>query len=54
MTWMCFQQYWPFVRGLNQRTVDSVHDGPVTQIFDVFFLAALIKLLNKLFSFQHQ
>ena len=35
--WKHFPRYWPFVRGIHRRPVNSPHKGPVTRSFDVFF-----------------
>ena len=42
-----FLHYWPFVRGLHWRPVDSLTSEPVMS-FDVFFVVSMNKLLNKL------
>ena len=39
--------YWPFVRWIHRWPVDSAHEGPVTQSFDVFFDMCLNKWLSK-------
>ena len=31
MTWKCLLHYWPFVRGIHQSLVDSLHKRPVIQ-----------------------
>ena len=42
-----FRCYWPFVRGIRRSLVKSLHKGPVTQSFDVFFDLRLNKWLRK-------
>ena len=37
MTWKCFLNYWPFVRGILQSLEDSPHKKPVLWYFNVFF-----------------
>ena len=46
MTWKYFQHYWPFVKGIHQLLVDSLHKGPVMHSFNVFFVMNQKKLIN--------
>ena len=39
--------YWPFVQGIHQSLVDSLHKGPVIHNFAVSFVVSQNKLLNK-------
>ena len=52
LMWKSFLHYWPFVRGIHQWLVDSPHKWPImhTYSLDAFFIASLIKLLDKQFS----
>ena len=36
--WECFPHYWPFVRGIHRRPMDSPHKGPVMCNLDVLFV----------------
>ena len=38
MTWKSFPHYWPFVRKIHRRPVDSPQKGPVMQDFEVCFV----------------
>ena len=46
MIWQHFLHYRPFVKGIHQSLVDSLHKGPVIQGFDVSFVISLSKLMN--------
>ena len=45
--WKHFLRYWPFLRGIYRSPVNSLHKGPVTRSFDIFFDLCLNKWLSK-------
>ena len=47
MSWQCFLQYRPFVRGNHQSLVDSPHKRPVMWSFDAFSVVCLTEPRNK-------
>ena len=47
LKWKHFPRYWPFVRGIHQWPLDSLHNGSMIRGFDVSFDVSLRKLLNK-------
>ena len=46
-TWTHFPYYWPFVQGIHQLLVDSLHKESVMQNIDVFFVVHPHRLLHK-------
>ena len=54
LSWWCCnnmeKSYWPFVRGIHQWLVDSLHKGPVMWTFDISIVVSLNNLLNKQLS----
>ena len=53
MTWKHIQHYWPFVRGIHQSLVDSLHKGPVILSFDILSFDVSVSVWVKLHVFAH-